>query len=88
MTIINLAALIALILAMNITKRNGYKFKPSDPRPVVIKGGIDEEENLPDEWKEKVANQPTTVHDLVYYLWFRADCFAGDSRSSENPSTM
>ena len=68
LTIINLAALIALILAMNIAKRNGYKFKPSDPRPVELKEGIDDDEKLPDEWKEKVAHQPTTVRNLVYYV--------------------
>ena len=68
MTIINLAALIALILAMKIAKKHGYEHKPSDPRPVEIKTGIDDEEELPDELKEKVAHQPTTVRDLVYYL--------------------
>jgi hypothetical protein len=58
LTLINGAALIALFLAMTYGKVVGY-FHPRHPRPVTYDPNSDEE--VPDEWKEKVAYQPTSV---------------------------
>jgi hypothetical protein len=57
LTLINGAALVALCLAMNFA-RGGY-LRPSQPRQVVY--DTNDNEEVPDEWKEKVAFRPTTV---------------------------
>jgi len=59
-TIINLAAFGALIRAMIMAKHGGYLFHPSHPRPIHYEN-TDPEEQVPDEWKDKVTFHPTTV---------------------------
>jgi hypothetical protein len=64
LTLINGAALIALFLAMTIAKVIGY-LHPLHPRPVIYDANSDEE--VPDEWKEKIAFQPTSVRCFEIY---------------------
>ena len=58
LTIINGSAFLALFLSMTIAKVVGY-LHPSHPREVSYDAKYDEE--IPDEWKHKVAYQPTSV---------------------------
>jgi len=58
LTIINGAALIALILALTFAKVVGY-LHPLHPREVTYDPKSDEE--IPDEWKHKVTLQPTSI---------------------------
>ena len=59
-TIINGAAFVALVIAMWIAWTNGHIFHPSHPRPVAMAEYVDEQEQVPDEWSNKVAYNPTT----------------------------
>jgi len=58
LTIINGAALIALFFALTFAKVMGY-LHPLHPRGVIY--DPESEEEVPDEWKDKVAYQPTTI---------------------------
>ena len=60
-TTINLAALVALIGAMIISKRGGYRFHPFHPRPVTHPEDIDPDEEVADEWVHKITLYPKTV---------------------------
>ena len=68
MTVINLGALVAIMLAIGITRAGDHEFKPFDPRPVTYAEPIDDEEPLPDEWREKVAHKPTAVRNMICYV--------------------
>ena len=61
MTIINGAALIALLLAVLLAKTGGYIFHPFHPRPVTYGDNVDPQEPVPDEWRHKVTFRPTSV---------------------------
>lgn len=61
MTIINGAALIALLLAVLLAKTGGYIFHPFHPRPVTYGDHIGDHEQVPDEWRHKVTFHPTSV---------------------------
>lgn len=59
LTIINLAAFIALLLAIIFAKHVGY-LPALHPRPVSYDPKYEKEE-IPDEWRRKVAFRPTSV---------------------------
>ena len=67
LTIINGAALMALFLAITFAKVVGY-LHPLHAREVVYDPNSEEE--VPDEWKEKVAFQPTSVRLFLIYHRF------------------
>jgi len=57
LTLINLAALTALLLALAFAE--GVHLHPRHPRPIIYDKNFKEE--VPDEWKEKVAFRPTSI---------------------------
>ena len=67
LTIINGAALTALLLALGIAKGVGY-LHPRHPREVEYDRKFDEE--VPDEWKEKVDFHPTSVRPYLFFPTF------------------
>ena len=60
-TIINGAAFVALVTAMWMAWTGGHIFHPFHPRPVTIAEHVDEQEQIPNEWRDKVTYDPTTV---------------------------
>ena len=68
-TIINVAAFIALLLAMSLANAGGNPFHPFHPRPVSYAGDhINDQEKLPDEWKENVSFQPMSVRFFIAFI--------------------
>lgn len=61
-TLINLAALVALLLAVIMAKSGSHRLPPSEPRKVTYHEDTNQKDQIPDEWRHKVTFQPTTVH--------------------------
>ena len=70
MTIINVAAFIALLLAMSLANAGGNPFHPFHPRPVSYGDHINDQEKLPDEWKENVSFQPMSVRFFIAFIGY------------------
>ena len=68
-TIINGAAFVALVIAMWISWAGGHIFHPFHPRPVTIAEHVDEQEQVPDEWRDKVIFHPTTVRCSLIIIY-------------------
>ena len=89
-TIINGAALIALLLAVLLAKTGGYIFHPFHPRPVTYGDDVDPQEQVPDEWRHKVTFHPTSVRFFRFYCVFFhcVDSPIGGFRYSRNTSVV
>ena len=57
MTILNLASLVIILLAMFNTKAGGYKFDPFDPN-ALLSASCKAEDGQPMEWKDPVKYRP------------------------------
>jgi hypothetical protein len=59
MTLVILAALVALLKALFSRKRSGYKFDPLEPRALLsAKLALHAKGNKPVEWEDKVVYRP------------------------------
>jgi hypothetical protein len=70
-TIINGAAFVALVIAMWIAWTNGHILHPFQSRPVTIaEDGVDDEEEIPNEWALAITYHPTTVRCIFGHYLF------------------
>jgi len=58
MTLVILAGLVALLMALFSRRRGGYKFDPSQPKALLSARVVDVENGKPIEWEDKVVYRP------------------------------
>ena len=57
MTLVILAGLVALLMALFSRKRGGYKFDPSKPK-ALLSARLEAKDGQPIEWEDKVVYRP------------------------------
>ena len=68
MTILNLASLVIILVAMFNAKAGRYKFDPFDPN-ALLSATYKVEDGLPMEWKDQVKYRPVVRADHLSLCW-------------------